>query len=152
MPPPAIPPACSGVPESCGATASADGSTSSGGGDATASESTSEGSSTGAQTSRYEGSYEGAWEGSCPSFPILDGGFEMDIDVDGMLVGTASGILMGTLDGEVDDAGSIDAIAMLGPVGRCSFVGGIDDAGGVSGTWECPESMCIGTWIGSRVE
>lgn len=133
--------------EGCGdSTSGSDGgSTSTDGGD-----STTVGSSTGPLGNPYAGSYHGTWEGMCASFPNVNGELMFDVDDEGILMGTMSGTVNGSLDGNVDDTGAVMSTAMIG-AGRCSFVGQIDDAGGIDGTWECSGVMCSGTWNGSQV-
>ncbi|MEM9452702.1 MAG: hypothetical protein AAGF11_00895 [Myxococcota bacterium] len=108
-------------------------------------------SSTGPAGNVYEGSYDGIWEGMCPGIGAVNGTFMFDVAMDGILSGTIAGFDNGPMSGTVDDMGVVAAnvMAMLG--GACTFDGQIDMMGDVTGTWNCPNFGCIGTWMGSQM-
>lgn len=102
---------------------------------------------------RYYGTISGTWTGYTTTGEAVDGTFTVEIDEDGNITGTFSGDYEGTIEGEVDNYGNLNAVgaAIIGGQniqftwqGTVTLYGTILAA---SGTWS--GSLASGTFNGS---
>ncbi|MDD5339608.1 MAG: hypothetical protein PHG35_09455 [Dehalococcoidales bacterium] len=102
---------------------------------------------------RYYGTISGTWTGYTTTGEAVDGTFTVEIDEDGNITGTFSGDYEGTIEGEVDNYGNLNAVgaAIMGGQniqfiwqGTVTLYGSTIAAGG---TWS--GSLASGTFNGA---